>query len=239
MTKKATAVTKTEAVELDMLEAALAGLDKADTSSEADVASAVAAVEMEEANAEAYADQEAAETPAEVEAAPAEKPAKEKKPPRETSMATSKKSDVIRERLGDNLAGTLVLEMADAELSKTKLKNQQDKILDMIDGLAKKVGEKAVNLIAHLNGSAKLSAYSEIALKFLNASPEGIVAADLIAHYQDQKANGVKSYSVGTARSQGHQMFQLLPALKIAEMTGKTMTVNPDSLIAAVIIEKL
>lgn len=153
---------------------------------------------------------------------------------RTTSMATSNPSAVIRERLGDKLGETLVLEVADAGLSAKKLQAQQEEILTGIDQLKKKVGEKAVNLIGFVNGTAKLSVYTDIAFRFLKANNrKGIVTADLIAHYQDQAANGVKGYGLGTARSQGHQMFHLLPALKLVKMEGKTMKINPDSLISA------
>jgi hypothetical protein len=226
----------------DAFEAAVAETES-EPVTEIELEAAISEVELDEAKAEVYADVEAeklaegadiAEAPTEgVKKEAAKKAAKPKKSTREHSMVTSKKSDVIRERLGANLAETLVLEVADAGLDAASLQIAQDEVLVKIDGLAKKVGEKAVNLIAHINDSAKLSAYTEIAFKFMQSKSEGIVSADLIAHFQDQKANGVKSYSIGTARSQGHQMFQLLPALKIAELNGKTMSVNSDSLIAA------
>jgi len=193
--------------------------------------------------ADAYSNQEAEETignedaPVEAEAATdkvVEKVAKEKKAPRKT-MAGGKKSDVIRDRLTE----TLILEVDDAKLSPTELEASQDTLLDYIDTeMAVKVAEKAVNLISAANGHAKLSAYTIITLRFLEESASaGITVKNLVEHLQDQKANGVKGYSDGTAKSQAHQMFKLLPTLKVASMNGKVMTINEDSILMVALRE--
>lgn len=152
-----------------------------------------------------------------------------------STMTSSKKSEVLKEKLGEKLSETLILEVADAELDADTLKKQQDAMLEAIDNLAVKVGEKAVNLISAVNGSSKLSIYTELAIKYAVANPKGFTITELAEHYQDQKANGVKGYSVGTARSQSNQMSQLFSATKVAKLEGKLMVLNEDSLIVAAI----
>lgn len=220
--------------EIAALEASLDGVEDDaddivldDDVSEGDLEAAVAEVNLEEAKSEAYEEQEGGE---DMSTEPVEKKAAKTKKPRKT-MISSKKSEVATSKLGENAAG-FILELSDAELDEKAQAKQRETFLSSIDDMAKKVGEKAVNLVAYAGADAKLSAYTAIALKFL-VDKGSITTKDLIEHMQDQKANGVKGYSIGTARSQSHQMFQLFPAFKVGTLDGKTMTVNEESLIVA------
>lgn len=218
-----------EQAELAALEAEL-GMDFDDDSidvtehASADLDAIVADVEMEEAKAEAYEEQAASADDVEMTPVVAKAPAKKAS---RVTMTGAKKSEVVKQKLGENLDKVLKLttnEAADAS-----------KVLASIDTMAVKVGEKAVNLIACINDETpdRISVYSSIAFKFIADKPEGIVVKDLFEHYKDQKANGVKGYGEGTARSQSHQMFQLLPQLMIGVMNGKTMKLNDKSTMAA------
>jgi hypothetical protein len=220
------------AAEIADLEAALAGLDDdvegaaeiiEEMPSAAAVEAAVQEIEMEEAKSEIYEKQEAAELSAE----PVEKKETKKSvvTPRKT-MTGSKKSEVVLEKLGGNSAEFFALEIADAGLDEKGLLAKRADTLAKIDAMAKKVGEKAVNLIDFINSGKKLSAYTEIALRLLIEKGE-MSTKDLVEKYQ------ARPYSIGTSRSQAHQMFKLFPELKVGIMDGKTMKLNPDSLIVA------
>jgi len=191
------------------------------------IVEAVEEVEMEEAKADAYEEQDAA---SEIEIEPAPVVAEKPKTPRKT-MTGHKKSEVALSKVGEKATG-FILEVADAELDADAQKEKFDKMIAGIDELAIKVGEKAVNLVAYAANDAKLSTYTQISMAYL-VSKGTVTAKELIEHLQDQDANGVKSYGIGTARSQAHQMFKLFPEFKIATMDGKAMTVNEDSLIVA------
>ena len=224
-------------IELDELDSLLAEPSSSDSIevSDDDLEATVTDLDNEAAVTEAYEAQDSEADAVEVTSeddAPVTTELSEKgkgKAKTRSTMAGAKKSVVLRERLGEKMSEALVLELSDAKLKPEELVKQQDALLDAIDQLAVKVGEKAVNLIGAVNGSAKLSTYTAIAIKFLTNSEEGITAIDLITHMKDQTANGVKGYSEGTARSQGHQMYKLLPAMKIAVLDDKTMNVNPES----------
>ncbi len=159
---------------------------------------------------------------------------KEPKAPRKT-VINSKRSEVALDRMGAN-AEDFVLETTDAKLKPAERKAKRDALLAAMDSkdMAVKVSEKAINLIAFTSGAAKLSTYTEIAIKFL-VDKGSMTAQELINHLQDQKANGVKGYSKGTANSQGHQMFKLLPLFMIGTLDGKTMKVNKQSIIAKLV----
>lgn len=164
----------------------------------------------------------------------AKAPAEPKVPkaPRVTTQ-NAKRSAVALDRMGANVDG-FALETTDTKLKPAELKTKREELLAEIDKLPIKVSEKAINLVAFANGGAKLSCYTEIAIKFLVAEGS-MTAATLIAHLMDQKANGVKGYSKGTANSQGHQMMKLLPLFKIGTVDGKTMKVNKSSIIVKLV----
>jgi hypothetical protein len=95
-----------------------------------------------------------------------------------------------------------------------------------IDGLAKKVGEKAVNLIRHQSSPDNVQVYTRIGLDHLldqgtmtSASLRGVYSA---------------KYKPGTCSAQSNQIMQLFPALGIASREDKsTLKLNRDSSIVA------
>lgn len=133
--------------------------------------------------------------------------------------------DALATRLGGvkALESNVVLTIEDAEKSPEDL-NAEFK--EVINGLAKKVGAKAVNLMAHLQGCAKLECYTEFAMKILLEEGK-LERSDLV------KRLVARPYSQGTANSQTGQIMQLLPALKIANKVGSTLELNNDSVIVA------
>lgn len=198
---------------------------------------AVRELELHDAKAEAYAEQESVEstdlnteiaapsvtpvTTAEV-AAVEEKKAKRKR----VSSAGKKKSEVIASHLGANSAEYFVLETADADLKPDELKDREKEVLASIDALAKKVSEKAVNLMNFVKTGEHLSVYTTIALDLL--TEKGTVTSENLR--QKMRDEG---YTVGTSNSQSQQMFQLFPALKIATRVKNILTLNDESTIVA------
>lgn len=104
----------------------------------------------------------------------------------------------------------LHIDASDGTLSRADLSTLIKSRMEDLDSLPKKVGEKAVNLIAHIAGGAGLSCYTRIALEMLLESGE-LTSKALYERYK------ARPYSEGTSRSQCGQLMQLLPAMGIAE----------------------
>lgn len=153
-----------------------------------------------------------------------EEPKKAPKPKARACGATNP-FDALIARLGgvDAVSSNVVLTLADAEKSPEVLR---DEFKDIVNDMAKKVGEKAVNLLAHLQGNAVLSVYTVIALEMLLKNGT-LTSKELFDRYMK------RPYSEGTSRSQSGQLMQLLPALKIANRVGKSLELNEDSVLAA------
>lgn len=190
-------------------------------------------LEIADAKAEAYANQEVApgddmntELPEpEVVATTAEVVAKEEKPKRKReSSEGKKKSEIIASHLGAESAGFFVLELDDAELDAAALKDREKAILEAVDALPKKVGEKAANLFAYLKTGEHLSVYTKIALDLL-VEKGTFTSEDL------RNKMLAEGYTTGTSNSQAQQMMQLLPTLKVGVRVKNIMTKNPESTI--------
>ncbi len=169
--------------------------------------------------------------PAKGEAKPAPKPVKMKS----RAHGASKPSAALIARLGsvEAVETHLRIDASDSELSTKDLTDLLKERMASLDTLPKKVGEKAVNLIAHLAGNSKLSCYTEIALEMLLETGE----LSSKALYDRYKA---RPYSEGTSRSQCGQLMQLLPAMGIAERpTPGTLTLVKDSPLANVLREAM
>lgn len=136
------------------------------------------------------------------------------------------KSEVLKARLGDKASELLLLEVADATLPAEELQAKQEALLDDIDKLAKKVGEKANMLFAWLKNGGKLNEVMQRSLQVL--AKEGELTSGDKGNLQ---SNLRDKYSVGTARSQANQMFMLFPALAITVKEKGRMVANPNSLI--------
>lgn len=209
----ADAVPDTLVSDLDDLEALLgADVVAVPASTIEEVAQELAMVETrEELYAETDADAAgAADLVVETEAAPAEKekPAKIKA----RAHGASKPSAALIARLGsvEAVEAHLHIDASDGTLSRADLSTLIKSRMEDLDGLPKKVGEKAVNLIAHIVGGAGLSCYTRIALEMLLESGE-LTSKALYERYK------ARPYSEGTSRSQCGQLMQLLPAMGIAE----------------------
>lgn len=95
-----------------------------------------------------------------------------------------------------------------------------------IDGCAKKVGEKAVNLLRHRASPDNVQVYTRRGL-------DQIISQGKVTSKQMVDAFGDK-YRIGTCRAQTNQLFQLFPALGIATREDKgTLSLNKDSLIVS------
>lgn len=90
-------------------------------------------------------------------------------------------------------------------------------------GLAKKVAEKAGNVVDYVRGArSACSVYTKAA--FLELRLKGsLTSSDLV-----QLFNGL-GYKDGTCRAQGQQQMMLLPALMLAERVGNTLTYAADT----------
>lgn len=198
--------------DLDDLDALLGSDVAFPTSTIEEVAQELAMVETrEELYAETDADAAgAADLVVETEAAPAEseKPAKIKA----RAHGASKPSAALIARLGsvEAVEVHLHIDASDGTLSRADLSTLIKSRMEDLDSLPKKVGEKAVNLIAHIAGGAGLSCYTRIALEMLLESGE-LTSKALYERYK------ARPYSEGTSRSQCGQLMQLLPAMGIAE----------------------
>lgn len=198
--------------DLDDLDALLGSDVAFPTSTIEEVAQELAMVETrEELYAETDADAAgAADLVVETEAAPAEseKPAKIKA----RAHGASKPSAALIARLGsvEAVEAHLHIDASDGTLSHADLSTLIKSRMEDLDSLPKKVGEKAVNLIAHIAGGAGLSCYTRIALEMLLESGE-LTSKALYERYK------ARPYSEGTSRSQCGQLMQLLPAMGIAE----------------------
>lgn len=167
----------------------------------------------------------------------AKTPAKSDAPAKMKSRAhgASKPSAALVARLGsvEAVETHLRIDAGDSSLSAKELTELLKERMAELDTLPKKVGEKAVNLIAHLAGGAKLSCYTEIALGMLLESGE----LSSKALYDRYKA---RPYSEGTSRSQCGQLMQLLPAMGIAERpTTGSLTLVKDSPMANALREAM
>lgn len=246
MAKHQVAVKETSMESSAVLDELLASLDgeevidetavEAAPVSEADIEAAVASAVADEAKAEVYAEQPAGDDMVEVvvEAKPAKKAkvAKEPKEPKERKERVyfSKKSDRIKHRLGEKVGELLILEASDVMLDPETLQARQTQILESIDKqLAKKVGEKAAQLLDWYNKGGKLNEIMKRAFTVLAKEGE-LTSGDKGNLQQDLLA---KPYSLGTARSQANQIFMLFPFLKITVKEKGRMIANPDSVMLA------
>jgi hypothetical protein len=207
--------------------------------SEADIEMAVAGAVKDEAMIAAYAEQPAGSDTVEV--AVVEKPAKKAKAPKvakepkevkekKERIFFSKKSERIKHKLGDKVSDFLILEMSDATLDADTLKARQEQILSDIDTkLAKKVGEKAAQLLDWYSKGGKLNEIMRRAFTVLVTENE-LTSGDKGNLQQDLLA---KPYSLGTARSQANQVFMLFPFYKITVKEKGRMIMNPDSVMLA------
>ena len=148
---------------------------------------------------------------------------KESKP--RLNLTGMKPSVAIKTILGDEL-GPLILTEEEHGFSAQKKRPLIEKRLAGFDELAKKQGEKVINMMKWLHNGSKLKAFTQMAIQHLIDKGE-TTSAELKQHYLD------RPYGVGTANSISNQMMTLLPELGIATRDGKTLTLNKGSTIVA------
>lgn len=138
------------------------------------------------------------------------------------STAGMAKSEALAVALGDKLDTLLMVDSDDLTLPEDQQFDKRIALLEKIDGLPKKIGEKATNLFAHVSKGAQLSNYTRIAINFLLTNGE-------MTSKQLKDTYLARPYSEGTASSQTTQLMNLLPALGIAKREAGKLVVNPTS----------
>lgn len=138
------------------------------------------------------------------------------------STAGMAKSEALATALGDKLDTLLMVDSDDLVLPEDQQFDKRIALLEKIDGLPKKIGEKATNLFAHVSKGAQLSNYTRIAINFLLQNGE-------MTSKQLKDTYLARPYSEGTASSQTTQLMNLLPALGIAKKEAGKLVVNPTS----------
>ena len=220
MAKKNKVNTKTEnkapanaaADEKEDLDALLSKIEQDTAPSTDDVAALLADVENDEVKAEAYAKQEStSDVNANVEAPAANKDGVEKS----TKTAKTPKAPKAP-------AFTSARDAVEKAIDAGKI-DAKSVDLASLDGIAKKVGEKAVNVVQALMTNRNLSVYTQVALREL-VNSGSMSSGQLASVYQaTQKPNKTETYSKGTANAQAQQMAALFPALGIAVKYGKAL----------------
>lgn len=156
-----------------------------------------------------------------------EKPVKEKKAPTPSSV-THKPGELLRYKLGEKAGDYLALHLSDADLSATELAEKQQAFIDRMndkDAIADKVRDKMSMLLVWMARGGELNEVLKRTFTVLHADGEltsgdkGNLQLNLLA----------KPYSMGTARSQGNQMFMALPELGLVLKQKGRMVPNPDS----------
>lgn len=110
--------------------------------------------------------------------------------------------------------------------SDTADKATHDATCAAIDRLAKKVGEKAVNLLRHRASPDNVQVYTRIGLDQI-ISQGKVTSKQLVDGFASK-------YRPGTCRAQSNQLMSLFPALGIATREDRsTLSLNKDSVIVA------
>jgi len=198
-----TDVVLTEGAEIDAIEAALNG----GTDIEVDLDALSDEIGAEDAKNEAYAAQHSkadivdAEDTIVVESDTVEPKAKRVAKPR------APKLDFVPGVLAMFADDPCILDTEVGELNDTQLTAVLNSVTQ------KKVREKVTNAFAHVARGAKLTNYTEIAIKIMASAAElgvNVTSKQLVAAYK------AKGYKQGTADAQAGQMMPLFEALGIA-----------------------
>lgn len=139
-----------------------------------------------------------------------------------------KKSEALATALGDNLEQYLTIDTNDEALDDEAQFDKRLALLDSIDALPIKIGEKATNLFAHVAKGAVLSVYTRKAIAHM------VEAGEMTS--KSLKDLYCTRYSEGTASSQTTQMMKLLPILGIALRESGKLVPNPTSTLLPLIL---
>ncbi|MDR9847071.1 hypothetical protein [Herbaspirillum huttiense] len=157
----------------------------------------------------------------------AAKPAKEKKAPAPTSV-THKPGDLLKHKLGEKAGEYLMFSLADATLDPDALAAKQQAFIDRMndkDAIADKVRDKISMFLVWMVKGGELNEVLKRSITLLHK--EGQLTSGDKGNLQLNLLE--KPYSVGTARSQGNQMFMALPELGLTLKEKGRMVPNPDS----------
>lgn len=132
------------------------------------------------------------------------------------------KSVALATALGDDLEQHLTIDSRWTALSEEEQTDKRFALLETIDGLPVKIGEKVTNLFAAIAKGATLSVYTQMAVDLLMKDGE-LTSKSL------KDAYIARPYSEGTASSQATQMMKLLPTLGLAERAAGKLVVNLHS----------
>lgn len=172
------------------------------------------------------------------------KPSRNAKPQRTTAATSTKAGDTETEaktprpRIAPGSKPSVVLQahITDAEALQVATRLHKGEVegdatikgfAKAVDGLAKKIGEKAVNLVRQRHNPAGVQVYTRIALDTLIENGS-ITSKDLVEAYRANK------YKDGTCRAQSNQIMGLFPALGIADRPDRgTLKLSKDSAIVA------
>lgn len=161
-------------------------------------------------------------------AAAEKKAAKKKDPdaattPRVKIAPGSTPSMVLAQHLGGD--GAALYEQSRLVLGDKPNAHTAENTGGIINKLAKKVAEKAVNLLRHRASPDNVQVYTRIGMDLLLKKGE-LTSKGLTDKF-------LEKYTPGTARAQANQIMNLFPALKVADKVGSTLTLNDDSVIVA------
>jgi hypothetical protein len=143
------------------------------------------------------------------------------KTPRPRIPAGAAPIDILGIHLGDN---TLLQQRACLVVGQKPSDEAVEGLATRMSTLAKKVKDKAINLVRHSDNPDNVQVYTRIALDELLAKGE-LTSKGI----QDRYAQ--VPYKPGTQRAQGNQIMQLFPALNVATKDGSTLRLNEDSTI--------
>ncbi|MEO9497626.1 MAG: hypothetical protein ABJG42_24345 [Vibrio splendidus] len=154
----------------------------------------------------------------------ATKSPKKETTPRGPSVSGMSKSEALNVKLGTAGRKFLVLDSDMSDMDSDEQGEAIDAIIAKVDGLPKKVGEKVLNFMQHLNSGVNLSVYSQIAIDVL-VEKGTISVPELRAKYEEK-------YSKGTASAQSSQLIQVIKFLKLGvPQDGNKVAINDDSLL--------
>lgn len=219
--------------ELEAINAALGDLDieevvQGDVIEELELApeSDHATLEAIEAQAEIYAEQEATSTAAIVVPAPVA-PAKAGKTKVASKTPGSTTPRAARDLTALPDAAFVLTTTPPADLSANKVDVLKTRPLQ------KKIAEKFDNTLSALNAGKAPSTYVMDCFRILDAKNE-VTSTELVNGLKAiSRKDGVQNYTDGTARSQAGQIMELFKVLQIATRAKQTLTLNPDSALAA------
>jgi hypothetical protein len=158
---------------------------------------------------------------------------KEPAPPRMTKI-THKPGDLLKAKLGAKAGDYLTFSMKDADLSVDEIIAKQEAFIARMndnEAIADKVRDKIQMLLTWMATGGNLNVVLNRTLRqlhldgHLTSGDKGNLHINLLE----------KPFSPGTARSQGNQMFMVLPELGITTKEKGRMVANPDSALLPII----